>query len=70
MRTAEQLYTAANAARVLDMGRSTFFARVRAKALPAPDVILPGGGKFAKRWSASGLSRFIDERRVDRRAIV
>lgn len=58
MRTAEQLYTAANA------------ARVRAKALPAPDVILPGGGKFAKRWSASGLSRFIDERRVDRRAIV
>lgn len=47
MRPAEQLYTAANAARVLDVGQSTFFALVRAKALPAPDVFPPCGGRRA-----------------------
>lgn len=67
MREVEQLYPAAQAARVLGVSRSRFFALLAARQLPAADVLLPGSHPAkGKRWSAGALMRWIDSRRVDR----
>jgi hypothetical protein len=54
--TAEQLYTFADLVRLLKVGEDRLRAmRDRNELLP-PDIIVPGGGHKAARWSASRVA--------------
>lgn len=54
--TAEQLYTFADLVRLLKVGEERLRAmRDRNELLPA-DIIVPGGGHKAARWSATRVS--------------
>lgn len=56
-----QLYTWADLVRLLKVGEKRLRAMRAAGELPGPDVIIPGGGHKAARWS-SGRVREICRR--------
>lgn len=52
-RAAEQLYTFADLVRLLKVGGARLRAMRDSGELLGPDVVVPGGGHKAARWSAS-----------------
>ena len=57
MREAEQLYTFADLVRLLKVGETRLRAMREAGELLGPDVLIPGGGHKAARWSASRVAQ-------------
>lgn len=53
---AEQLYTFADLVRLLKVGEDRLRAMRDAHELLPPDIIVPGGGHKAARWSASRVA--------------
>lgn len=56
VREAEQLYTFADLARLLKVNEDRLRAMRATGELLGPDVIIPGGGHKAARWSASRVA--------------
>jgi hypothetical protein len=56
LKLAEQLYTFADLVRLLKVGEDRLRAMRDTNQLLPPDVMIPGGGPKAARWSASRVS--------------
>lgn len=53
LKVAEQTYTFAELCRILHLPAKRGRELRAAGELPGPDLIVPGGGKKAERWTAS-----------------
>lgn len=56
VKTAEQLYTAADLARMLKVPAKRLKALMDCKELLGPDVLIPGGCAKGRRWTASRVN--------------
>lgn len=53
---AEQLYTLADVSRILKVPTDRIRALMERQEMDGPDVLIPGGGHKAARWSASRIA--------------
>ena len=64
-RQAEQLYTFADLARLLKVQEDRLRAMRERGEILGPDVIIPGGGHKAARWTASRVAEIQRAWRID-----
>lgn len=54
---AEQLYTLADLSRLLKVPTDRLSALIQREEMLGPDVLIPGGGRKAARWSATRVQQ-------------
>lgn len=60
--TADQLFTRADLLRRFNLSPSRFDTLMNIGALPGPDIIIPGSGHKAARWSATRVNTIAVEK--------